>query len=207
MYILSQENSPANSDWELSWGPRFEELPTLQEDISRGDRWEREQVPWCVRVGVKSCPVLLHAILWDLRGKASALTTMAAVTRFVGRCGIRVIQKLPAIHRLERDRKKAFKAVDELALLKFSRGHYDFGFRLGINTVYLNTSFFQWVHAKTCDLLPIMGLDLSTLAMVVLVHGLAQDEGWLPKMYFDKICQEIDHFNDYLLARLEGNNQ
>ncbi|NSW83596.1 MAG: hypothetical protein HPY90_10065 [Syntrophothermus sp.] len=187
-------------DWELVPGPLWPGTPSLQEDIQAGDTWERKQIPWQTRFGAH-CPVLLWGLFRGLIGRRRELSTLAAVVRFATRCGLRVLEDLTVTKDLENLWRQIFPNANELALLAFLKGDYRFN-HLGVTKTYLRGSLYLWVEARLQNLRGILGLDLSTLALIAAIFGLCQDDdGWIPPSYRNGLEEEVKEFYRWLKER------
>jgi len=192
-----------NSGWSFLPGPPFQ-TSSLWQEVEAGDDRERREVPWQSRTPVKACPLLLAEALRHLVRRHENLTTLTAVTRYTGRCGVRGLSTVRTFQALREARREKFLAMDEVGLLRFAGHTYAVGHEMGAARTYLNAYSFIWVHAKIADLADVAGLPLGLMTLVTLAAGLAQDDDehpFLPDGYVAIFREEVQRFLSWLENR------
>ena len=200
----SRDRGPSQADTvSTEDGPCFAGK-SMEEEVEAGDSWERSHGGQNMRLSLNSCPQLLKETAWWCRRKHKNLPTIASVSRYATRCGIRVLRQIGPIDELRHRHELAYVDGNELDRMAFSGHTYDFGHRISYHGVYLACSLFDWVEGVVVDAAYDLGLPASTVVTVALMAGFAQSTIWVPERHRWVFQQEIAHFwRKYLKGRLD----
>lgn len=194
------------SDWQTLplWG-----YPSLEEEVEAGDRRERDEAREKgehvdSRITVPQMPLPVLNSIYYLVGRHEILTSMGQVSRFVSRCGIKVLGKVQALKDLEDLWLKAYLARDEELQAPFLSRGWQASRILGSTRVMYKLSVYRWVAAEIARVGVVTGLPRATIAVVAVVAGLSQSIEWLPEDYVDTFALGFREFVAYLEHRVSS---
>jgi hypothetical protein len=165
--------------------------PSLEDLVCEaGKRLKAEQL----KITVNRCPELLSSTLIALRRKHQNITTQAAVSRYLTRQGVPILQRLRGIKALKEKRAQSYEVGDERDRVVLSHKTYDFCHRLSLTTRKITVYTEEWVGSAISELACDIGTSQETVAIMALVAGAATSVKWIPARHLALIIQELVNF-------------
>lgn len=146
------------------------------------------------KITVNRCPELIRSTIIALRHKHDKLVSQAAVTRYLTRQGIQVIQKIHSIKSLKEKKKLAYENGDERARIILSGNIYDFGYRISLTNYRITIYAEEWVRAAITELACDIGTPQETIAIITLITGCLTSKTWIPARHLALMKEELIHF-------------
>ncbi len=146
------------------------------------------------KITLNRCPELIRSTIIALRYKHEKLVSQAAVTRYLTRQGIQVIQKIPRIKVLKEKKKLAYEIGDERDRILLSRNMYDFGYRISLTSHRIGVYAEEWVRAAITELACDIGTSQETVAIMSLIAACVTSQTWIPARHLVPMKEELLHF-------------
>lgn len=169
--------------------------PSLEEVIHRYNRVVEVEH---LKLTINRCPELIRSTISALRHKHEKLTSQAAVTRYLTRQGVQIIQRIPAIKVLKEKKRLAYENGDERDRILLSRNMYDFGCRISLTNSRITIYAEDWARAAITELACDIGTHQETIAIITLIAGCLTSQTWIPARHLESMKEELIRFVEWV---------
>ena len=150
------------------------------------------------KITINRCPELIRSTISALRHKHEKLTSQAAVTRYLTRQGVQIIQRIPAIKVLKEKKKLAYENGDERDRIILSRNIYDFGCRISLTNYRITIYAESWARAAITELACDIGTQQETVAIITFIAGCLTSQTWIPARHLESMNDELIRFVEWV---------
>ena len=169
--------------------------PCLEKAVSKDTRGaDGEQL----KITINRCPELIRSTIIALRHKHEKLNSQAAVTRYLTKQGIQVIQKIPGIKVLKEKKKLAYEHGNERDRILLSGNIYDFRHRISLTNHRITVYAEEWVRSAITELSCDIGTYQETIAIMTLIAACLTSKTWIPARHLAPIKEELLHFLEWI---------
>lgn len=146
------------------------------------------------KITINRCPELVRSTILALRHKHKKFVSQAAVTRFLTKQGVKILQRIGGIQILKELRKEAYEEGDERDRLVLSRHSYDFRYRVSLTTQRITVYAEEWVYGAITELACDIGTFQETITIMSLIAASATSQKWIPSRHLCRMQEELIHF-------------